>query len=801
MIKNYIKIAFRNLKNNKVDSSISIGGLAIGIACCLLLITFVRFEWSFDEFHKKGDRIFMVYSSYENSNTGEISKNSPTPYPLASFLESNVPEFEQVIRYRSEGAEVKIENQYILQRNIVQAEPEFLQMFSFPLIKGNPKTALDSPNKIVLTQHKARQIFGTRDVIGKTVTLKGRGKEELFTVTGVLENIPSTSSFDFEYILPFENNLMRMREDMRQNWFVAGSETYVMLNENVDAVEVEKKLQQNLGDAVPEAYRERNTMHLLSLQEMYLSPELSSHSRKSSNPLYSWILACVAFVVLIIAAINFMSLTLSRASRRSGEISIRKVVGAARDDLGVQFIGEAFLICLIAFVLGGVVAELAMPWFSALIDKPLSLNLLNTPVSWAVVFLLLVMATLITGVYPAWVLARQKIVTGLVSRTTSGKTPVVVKGLVVVQFALAITFLSSAYIMYSQMSFISTKDLGFNPENLVDIEMSLTNPEKGAKIFNTYSRQAMQLSGVQSVTSIYGQLGNSSMSTSLVTDSLRTSVNVEIIDEHFIETMQIDLIEGRSFTEERPSDFKNGVLLNREAVEMFGWQNPIEKKIRQSKYKTFLDGKEVIGVVENYHYRPLYYQVKPLIFVHRSVEGYGTVYMRTRIAENRTAKTINKLKSIWQEMDLAQPFNYSFVNNLVDQQYENQQRWKNIIQLASVVAIAIACFGLFGLISLAAQRRIKEIGIRKVFGATVSNIVTLLSKDFLKLVALGFVIAVPIAWYAMHQWLADFAYRIEIRVGVFLIAGGAAFLIALLTVSWQSARAALANPAESLRSE
>ena len=800
MLKNYIKIAFRNLASNKVDSAISIGGLAVGIACCLMLVAFVQFEWSFDDFHKKGDRIYLVHSDYENPNTGEVSTSSPTPYPLASLLESNIPEMEHVIRLRGGGAKVKVRDQYILEQSILQAEPDFLQMFSFPLVEGNPRTALDSPNKIVLTQNKARQIFGSAGAMGKTLVLKNQGNEVSFTVTGVLEDIPENSSFNFEYLLPFEHNLMPVRDSM-QNWFMAFSETYVMLNEQADPAEVEQKLQQNLGDAVPKMFRQTHTLKLVPLQQMYLSPALSNPSRKSSNPLYGWILACVAFVVLIIAAINFMSLTLSRASRRSGEISIRKVVGAGRDNLGIQFIGEAFLTCLLALVLGGVVAELAMPWFSSLIDKPVSLNLLNTPVLWGVVGVLILLVTLITGGYPAWVLARQKVAAGFASRTTSGKTPAVVKGLVVAQFALAIAFLSSAFIMYSQMNYITSKDLGFNPENLLDIEMSMTNPDQGRNIFDTFSRQAMQLPGVQSVTSVYGQFGSSSMSTTLVTDSLRTSVNIEIVDEHFTETMQVNLVAGRSFSEERTSDFKSGVLLNQEAVDMFGWENPVGKKIRQTEYKTFLDGKEVIGVVENYHFRPLYHQIKPLIFVHHLEDSSGATYMRARFAGNNMSRTLDKLQGLWEDMNPAQPFNYSFVSDLVDQQYESQRRWKNIIQLASLIAVLIACFGLFGLASLAAQRRTKEIGIRKVMGATVTNIVGLLSKDFLKLVALGFVVAVPIAWYAMDWWLQDFAYKIEIGVGVFAAAGGAALLIAVATVSWQSIRAAVANPVDSLRSE
>lgn len=801
MIKNYFKIAWRNLVKHKIDSSISIGGLAVGIACCLLLIAFVHFEWSFDRFHENSNRVFLLYSDYENPNTGKISSSSTTPHPLTTALESNVPELVEAVRFSGYTAEVNINGQYILERNIGRAEPGFFRLFTFPFISGNPVTALDNPNSIVLTREKAEHIFGTFRVVGEELILRSRGNEGVFTVTGVIKDIPENSSITFEYLLPFENSVMGARDIMRDNWYVAGSETFVMLNEHADAGKVSRNLEGYIEQVAPSPYLKSNTLHLLPLEEMYLSPELSRPPRKSSNPLYGWILASIALVVLSIAGINFMSLMLSRAARRGHEISIRKVVGAGKGSLRMQFLGEALFTCSLALVLGVLLAELAMPWFSSIIDKPVSLNFIMNPAIWGIIAGLLGLATLITGGYPAWILARQKITHGFISRTSSGEIPAVVKGMIVLQFGLAIAFLSSAIIMTYQMNYISSKDLGFNPDHLVDIEMSLTNPREGAKIYDTFSQQAKQLPGVQSVTPLYGMFGNSSMSTSLVTDSIRTSVSVEIIDEQFIETMQAEIVKGHDFSEDRTSEFKTGVLVNQEAAELLGWKKPVGKTIRQAKYKTFLDGKEVIGVVGNYHYRPLYYPVEPLFFVHRAVEGDGTFMMRARLTGGMMQETIGELNTRWNEINPAKPFKYSFVTDLIAEQYENQYRWEHIIQLASGFAILIACFGLFGLASLAARRRTKEISIRKVLGATISNIVALLNKDFLKLVVIGLVIAIPVAYYAMNQWLANFAYRIEIGPGIFLVAGGAAIAIALVTVSWQSIRAAMANPVDSLRSE
>ncbi len=799
MLKNYIKIAWRNLRKNKIDSTISIGGLAVSIACCLLLVAFVRYEWSFDEFHEKGERIYLVYHQY--SRDGEMLKSSVTPYPLADIIGTNIPEVEKAVRWAARRAEVKINNKFVAQKSINMVKPAFLKIFNFPLVSGNPNTALDKPNSILLTQDKAKHIFGTLNIIGKTLVLRQRGKTVPFIITGILKNIPLNSSFKFEYLIPFENPLAGIREDFKQNWYVGSSETYLLLDKNVKPTEVLNKITAGLGGTIPERYLELTELGLMPLTEMYLAPGLSYQSKRSSNPLYSWLLAGIAFVVLAIAAINFMSLTLSRASRRSNEINIRKTVGAGRGELSQQFLGEAFITCLLALVISGFIAELSLPWFQSLIDKPVTLGLINHPIVWLVIAGLLLIATLITGGYPAWVMARKKTAEGFVSRTTSGKTPMVVKGLIVVQFALAIAFLSSAFIMNSQMNLIAAKDLGFNPDNLLDIKMSLTNPKKGGEMYEVYSQKALQIPSVKSATPVYGMFGHGSFMTTLVTDSLRTSINVTIVDESFLETMGIDLIAGRSFSAERLSDFKTAVLLNQEAVQLFGWQNPIGKIINQTKYETLIDEKKVIGVIENYHFRPLFYPLQPVVYIHRSLRDNRTMYMRIKVAEGKMTATIDQLRTAWNNLYPNEVFSYSFIEAMIEEQYAQQRRWKSIMELASVIAILIACFGLFGLTALATQRRKKEIGIRKVLGARVRDIVQLISRNFILLVLIGFVLAVPVAWYAMNKWLQEFAYKIEIGAGIFLLAGALAVFIALATVSWQSIRAALANPTDSLRSE
>jgi putative ABC transport system permease protein len=810
MFKNYIKIAFRNLRKNKIDSIISIGGLALGIACCILLVLFVRFEWSFDDFHKNTDRIFRVVTEREEPS-GETDISSSAPYQLGPELKKSYPELANVTRvYKTE---IQLDSKGdLIDQQAVYVDSSFFNVFSFELIKGAHETVLNSPDNIVLTERKAQQLFGTTDVIGETVGLRQSEEVRLYQVSGIAANPPANSSIDFELVLSFENVPYTLsagifRKMLPQRWDVGFGEVYVQLRQNASKEQLEAKF----PPFVEAHYGENGEGRSHSLQplsDMYLNPQISSQVTKASSPFYSWILAGIALVVLVIACINFMSLNLSRASGRAGEIGIRKAAGAQRAQLTVQFLGEALITCFLSLVLGLIISELALPFFSALVGKPIPYNLFSGPGLWIVLGGIVLASALLTGLYPAAVLSRKNTSASLKGSRTASKTPVFVKGLIVVQFSLCLAFLISALLMHRQMSFITQKDLGFEQENVVVINTG-GDHSKGKDIYEIYGSEIRRLPQVQNVATTLTGYGNALLPARLeIQDDQVLGIELDMIDSNFLETLHIEVVDGRGFSDERTADLENGALVNRTFVQRMGWENPIGKEIPATVEKgegklqpTLLEGKKVIGVVHDYNYRSLYNTLEPLVLVHSQALGSGVGTIWVKIKGEQLSETIAALETTWNKVAPDETFNYSFLDDVIQKQYEEEKRWRSIVDISALFAIGLACFGLFGLVSLAAQRRTKEIGIRKVLGATMTNIVGLLSKDFLKLVVLGFIIAVPIAWYAMNQWLADFAYKIEIGPGIFLLAGGLALLIALATVSWQSIRAALANPVDSLRSE
>ncbi|WP_421775499.1 ABC transporter permease [Gracilimonas sp.] len=819
MLKNYIKIALRNLRKNKIDSAISIGGLTVGLACCILLVFYVRFEWSHDNFHQNGDRLFRITEQTTSPNSGEVHKNLSMPYPLGAALDSTFPEIDKVIKVSPGAVHINEENKF-RQVEVLFSEPGFFEAFTFPIAYGNKVNPLQGPDKVVLTKEAAHHYFGKEDVVGKTLTFKFNEDEYDLVVSAVAENPPGNSSLQFTLLLPFENYFRKepseQRKSLRNNWYIGFGETWVLLDSKSSAEKLEAKfsgfLQSQFGNY---ADKLKMKMGLQPLEGAYFDQEYQSYITGNTNLLYSSILGGIALVILIIAGMNFMSLTLSRASQRSHEIGIRKAAGAHKRQVSLQLIGEVFVTCSIATLLALMLAELASPFFQTLTGKAFEVSIISDPVLWLSLLSIVLLITFITGGYPAFSMSRKNTVLMFSSKRSTERIPLFVKGLITAQFTLSIAFLIATFTMNSQLSFLLNKDLGFDASNVITVEFR--NQAEAAKQAELFTSEALRLSGVEQVAKIGGAyrsdprmvqsklgFGMGTLGSSTTLEGFDNRITSEIIDEHYLEVMDMRLLEGRNFSLSRPSDIENGIIINEKFAEIMGWENPVGKVIQESaeRWSPPFDGKEVIGVVENFHFRPLHEQLHPIALQHLEGTSFdipGTVLVKVR--PGMLSETVDQLSTLWKEVLPSSTFNFSFLDELVEMQYMEEQRWQDIIRFSSFIAIALACFGLFGLATLSAQKRTKEIGIRKVLGATVSNIVALLSKDFIQLVLIGFVTAIPIAWYAMNQWLADFAYRIEIGPGIFALAGGAALIIALLTVSWQSIKAAVANPVDSLRSE
>lgn len=820
MFRNYFKIALRNLKKYKIDSFISLSGLSLGLCCCIILIMYVRFEWSYNNFHENKDSIYRLTEQTVSPRSGEIRRSTIHSYPQSIALEEEFPEIESIINISGGSAEFLKDGKYILE-TIKFTDPEFLSRFSFPLVYGDPGSALDNIDNIVITESAAIKYFGKTNTVGELITFRLRDEPLSFVVSGVAKDVPANSSIQFEFLVPFENQIISASPDeqktLRESWHIGFLETWITLKEGTSKEALVAKFPAVLERHYGNSWVERNKKEygLQPLSEVYFNEDYRSGITQSSNKNYSLILGSIALIILVIAGINFMSLTLSRTTSRYHEIGIRKTVGAIRHQIKFQIIGEVFITCSIAIVLGMVLAELLAPFAGVLFQKELDLSLLSDPMLWGLIFGLLIVLTLITSLYPAFRIS-QKNATSLFSGGTSAqKIPLLVKGLIVVQFGLAITLMIGTYVMQSQINFILNKDLGFNPENVVAIEIN-SELENGLQLGKLYSEEASRIQGVHSTSLTAGKyrdysefgvvnLGMAQMMSASTLSQLGDGIPSEAVDAQYLETMDIELKQGSNFSKTANSYPSNEIIVNKAFADAMEWDNPIgqilEDKPENQGWTGPFDGKKVIGVIENYHFKSLYDPLKPMALQHIEAadENPGTILIR--LSSNRMSETISNLESLWNTIAEKEVFNVAFMDDLVQRQYNEEIRWNRIIRISSIASILLACFGLFGLSALVAQRRIKEIGIRKVFGASVKNILTLISKDFILLVILGFSISAPIAWYLGNQWLTGFSYKIDLGLTPFLYGGLTVLLIALITVSWQSIKAALTNPAENLRNE
>lgn len=814
MLKNYLKIAFRNLRKNKVDSFISIGGLAVGIACCILLVLYVKLEVSYNDFHENKENIYRVYNVTTNPRSGEARKSPVAPYQLAPELENTFPEFDNVIRIAGKEFQYKNEGKYISEK-VYLVDPEFFSFFTFPLVEGDPNTALSNPNQVVITQPLSRKLFGDLSPIGKAIDFKINGVEKSFTISGVAKKPPINSSLEFKILMNLENfftsEQANSNSQLKTSWNIGAFQTWVQLNGESNVSELENKF----PDFVTKNYgvmaeRTSQIMKLQPLEKVYFENEIGRSLFKTGNKFYTSILGGIAFIILAIAGINFISLTLSRASNRVNEIGIRVTSGAERKHISQQFFGEVFITCSLAFMLGTVLAELLIPFFQSLIQKPITIGLFQDPVLWLILISLLLLITLITGAYPAWAIPRLKNTKVNAMGKSSKKLPVIVKSLIVLQFGLSIGFLIFTITMQKQFQYILNKDLGYSPNNVIALTLN-RNSDYVQKNATEFTRQIRQLNTVESASisassfSEYVDYGLTSSNSSTTLEGFPDqAITTEAADEFYLKTLGIQLKAGEGFSSDKISDIQNGVIVNQSFVDKVGWNNPVGKIIndRNENFEGPFNGKKVIGVIEDFHYQSLSENLEPFLIQHIDAQNYTnprTIFIKT--TSDDFSKTLAQVNAQWDSFFPNEVFQYSFMDDLLQKQYEDEKRWNLIMEYASAVSILLACFGLFGLASLAAKRRKKEVAIRKVLGASITRIVQLLTKDFVLLVAVGFLIAVPVSLYFVNEWLQSFSYRIELGIGVVFISACVVFSIAILTTCWISIKSALQNPAQNLRNE
>ncbi len=794
MFKNYFKTAFRNLARNKIYSFINIAGLSIGLACAMLIMLYVKDEVSFDRFHKNVNNIYRI-----------VSQRKDHQIPFTGLLQGprfkqNVPGIQSFVRVQGDREDIMNGKNIVSQNNILLVDSNFFSVFTFPLLSGDAKTCLTEPHSIVLSEDEANKQFGTTDAVGKIVMIKQDSTFVPFKVTAVAHRCPQNSSILFDMLLPFQESDADAQDT--HNWFNSYLNTFVVLNEKTNVQTVEKQMQSfYLKDATTTFHEmlkidgadpnsaSMGTYFLQPYLDMHLNTELrmANGLSNASDPVYSYILSGIALFILLIACINFVNLTIARSVRRAKEVGIRKVVGGERKQLILQFLGESFFLCTIAFVLAIVLAQLLLPLFNDLSNKALSIAYLFDAKLIAGYISLYIITALLSGFYPALVLSGYNPVQTLYGRFNIGGKNYLQKSLVVLQFTLASFLIIATFIIYAQFNFLTKTDLGYDDHDLVIVKKrGLTNAD--VAIFKNELLKNPDIIGVSADDGgEYGTGTKNGESTIYFAD--------KTIDENYLPLLKIPLTAGRNFSSAFPADSSQSIIVNESFVKAENWKNPIGKTIQMlgSSNQTYT----VIGVVKDYHFASLTQKITPELFSMNN--SYGAYYIK--IKPNTATAGLQWIQKTFQQLYPMSSYAYVFKNDENEKQYADVEKWKQIILFGAILTIFISCIGLFGLSVLSAEKRTKEIGIRKVLGASVQQIVTTLSTDFIKLVILALIIATPLVYIAANKWLQNYPYRIAINLWIFIVAALLVVIVALITISFQSVKAAIANPVKSLRTE
>ncbi|MGN6354890.1 MAG: ABC transporter permease [Parafilimonas sp.] len=799
MFKNYLTIAWRNLKRNKIYSFINIAGLSIGLACAMLIILYVKDEVSFDKFHHNVNNIYRIVS--KNKHNGQEYKSSNTGYLQGPRFTQNVPGIESFVRVQSGREDIQLGND-VKSQDVLYVDSVFFNVFTFPLLHGDAKTCLKDPSSIVISEDEAIKHFGTKDAVGKILMLKNDSAFTPHKVTAVAKRSPQNSSIRFDILLPFKVSDADAQNN--DNWYSFFLNTFVVVNPNSNVAAIDSNMQKfyvadasKTFKAMIEKYgagpdASMGTYYLQPYTDIHMNKELSAQNGMvhASNPTYSYILSGIALFVLLIACINFVNLTVARSVKRAKEIGIRKVVGGGRKQLIFQFLGESFLLCFIAFAFALLLVQLILPVFNDLANKALSVVYLFDAKLIAGYIVLFFLTSLLAGFYPALVLSGYNPVETLYSRFNIKGKSYLQKSLVVLQFALASFLIIATLTIYRQFNFLTHTNPGYDDSNIIEVHKDNIKRDE-AVVFKNELLKNPNIIGVAL------KNGGQWMTGARTGTDSSIQFDYETVDESYIHMMNIPIIKGRNFSKDYPGDAANSVLVNESFVQKAGWKEPVGEIVN-----FFYNNNEiyhVVGVVKDYHNKSLYQKIGPQLFTMKKDNSYGLYDIKYK--PGTETQTLNYIRKTFKQVYPLSPYDYVFKDEQRRNEYESEAKWKQIFLFGAVLTIFISCIGLFGLSVLSAEKRTKEIGIRKVLGASVNVVVIILSKDFLKLVAIALVIAIPAAYLASDKWLQNYPYRITQSWWLFTGAAFLVILIALITVSFQAVRAAVANPVKSLRTE
>ncbi len=792
MLRFNFKIAWRNIRKNKVFSSINIVGLALSMACCLIISMYVWNETHYDTFHENKKNIFRITNN--QNQAGKFYLTATTPGPLASAIQKDLPEIKNAVRFGNWSGVLKTGDKLFEEKNVQLTENSIFSVFNFPLLKGNPKTALIKDDEIVITENSAVKYFGkdwmnNPNLLNQVFTLNG---DVSFRLAGVVGNPPENSSIQFDILLPLE--FLFKSDEWANNWGSNNYHTYIHLKPGTNVANFEDKLLKQLKVYKPET---DNFLQLQPLNKQYLYSKFDFFTDwgKRSDIKYVKIFSGVGLLLLLIACVNFINLSTARSLKRSLEVGVRKVTGASRLQLIFQFLIESVLLAIIAGIVAIGILNISQPLLEKLTGYTFIYSF-NSLLFIAFFFLFIFIIGLLAGIYPAFILSSFKPVKILKGNNEVKSGVGLRKALVVVQFAISITMMICTFFMYRQLKFVQTKDLGFNSEQIVRVRLG---SELKGNVVN-FKNDLDKESTIAATTPATMSLANVDNSTNIEWEGMQQGQELLItqanVNPDFIPTLGMKLLKGENFKWQNDKDTINNFIVNETAVKLMGMNvdNVIGKQIK------FFGAKgNIIGVVKDFHFKPLSAGIEPFIFRYQPWAPYFSLFVKT--VPGKTAEAINQIQKFYKKYEASTPFEFTFLNESINQLYINDKRTASIILVFACLTIFVGCLGLFGLTVFAAEQRVKEIGIRKVLGAGVLSVTKLLSKDFLKLVIVAVVIAVPIALYTSKLWLQNYAYRIHLDWWVFITVALVVISLALLTISMQAIKSAKANPVKSLRTE
>ena len=792
MIKNYLTVAIRNLMRKKLYTFINVFGLGLGLACCILMALFVKHEWSRDRFHENHDQTFRLVAQRVQSDGKAIPFNIwDTVYPLmvVDELKDEILGIEQACAFMRHTRSKITREDKSFRSTMGFVSGDFFAMFTFPFLSGDPTTALAQPDGIVITETTARKFFGNVQdysaLIGQSLSIKNK----LFIVTGVMADVPTTSSLQFDILVSIKAEksfgLARRYNDASAWIFVQIEKTNASrVLEDLNHWTKKEKLREEIFDNKPFNFI------LQPLTDMYWNTDIPNHYGPRGNPTGVYILWGLAWLVLLIACSNFITLSVAESSGRAKEVGLRKVVGANRGQIIQQFWSEALVLCFLGLLVGTALTEILLPVFNGFVHQKLTLAYFG---DWWVLLLMLSIVGLIAGSYPALVLSRFQPVLAIKGEARPGGRNLLTRTLIILQYAASIALIIGTGVMIQQQDYMRNKNLGFNKEQVAIVQTNW----RTAKSYKQAIVNDSRIAGVTITDRTF--IDGYSSTRFKFPDGSMVTVKVIGVDVDYLSTLEIPLLAGRNFSEDHPSDLTKSVLINETLAKKLGVENPVGETLTGFRRDGGFRDPVVIGLVRDFHIMSLHNRIEPLALMMENYK-YGP-FLLIRLRSDQIFETIDMLKSTWEKVAPNMPFELSFLDENLNQQYANEVYWFRVLSHSALVAVLLSCLGLFGLASLAVARRTKEIGIRKVLGASVHHVMWLFSRDFIKLLLVANIIAYPVAYWMMNQWLTNFAYRIELGIGVFGIAGILTLIVALLTVNFQTLKAARRNPVDALRDE